>query len=89
MLRQHQFEKVEMVSVTHPDASRAELDRMTACAEGILERLGLPYRTVVLCTGDMALAHSAPMTSKSGSPVRIPTARFPPCPSVATSRPGA
>ena len=53
MLRQHQFEKVEMVSVTHPDQSRAELDRMTRCAEGILERLGLPYRTVVLCTGDM------------------------------------
>ena len=53
MLRQHQFEKVEMVSVTHPDESRAELDRMTACAQGILERLGLPYRTVVLCTGDM------------------------------------
>jgi seryl-tRNA synthetase len=53
MLRQHQFEKVEMVSITHPDHSRAELDRMTACAEGILERLGLPYRTVVLCTGDM------------------------------------
>ncbi|WP_299839045.1 serine--tRNA ligase [uncultured Jannaschia sp.] len=53
MLRQHQFEKVEMVSVTHPDRSRAELDRMTRCAEGILERLGLPYRTVVLCTGDM------------------------------------
>ncbi|MGI3184336.1 serine--tRNA ligase [Nioella aestuarii] len=53
MLRQHQFEKVEMVSVTHPDLSRAELDRMTDCAQGILERLGLPYRTVVLCTGDM------------------------------------
>ncbi len=53
MLRQHQFEKVEMVSITHPDHSRAELDRMTACAEGILERLGLPYRTVVLCAGDM------------------------------------
>lgn len=53
MLRQHQFEKVEMVSVTHPDKSRAELDRMTSCAEGILEALGLPYRTVVLCTGDM------------------------------------
>ena len=52
MLRQHQFEKVEMVSLTHPDASRAELDRMTGCAEGILDRLGLPYRTVVLCTGD-------------------------------------
>ncbi|EBA03747.1 seryl-tRNA synthetase [Rhodobacterales bacterium HTCC2150] len=53
MLRQHQFEKVEMVSVTHPDNSRAELDRMTRCAEGILEALGLAYRTVVLCTGDM------------------------------------
>ena len=53
MLRQHQFEKVEMVSVTHPNKSREELDRMTRCAEGILEKLGLPYRTVVLCTGDM------------------------------------
>ena len=53
MLRQHQFEKVEMVSITHPDESRAELDRMTACAQNILEKLDLPYRTVVLCTGDM------------------------------------
>ena len=53
MLRQHQFEKVEMVSITHPDHSMAEHARMTDCAEGILQRLGLPYRTVVLCTGDM------------------------------------
>ncbi|WP_424973788.1 serine--tRNA ligase [Dinoroseobacter sp. S124A] len=53
MLRQHQFEKVEMVSITKPEESRAELDRMTGCAEGILEALGLPYRTIVLCTGDM------------------------------------
>ncbi|MCF6445422.1 serine--tRNA ligase [Nereida sp. MMG025] len=53
MLRQHQFEKVEMVSITHPDDSMAEHDRMTACAEGILEALELPYRTVVLCTGDI------------------------------------
>ncbi len=53
MLRQHQFEKVEMVSITHPDNARAELDRMTDCAEGILRRLDLPHRTVVLCTGDM------------------------------------
>ncbi|WP_227285087.1 serine--tRNA ligase [Boseongicola sp. H5] len=53
MLRQHQFEKVEMVSITHPDHSDAELERMTGCAEGILEKLGLPYRTVILCTGDM------------------------------------
>ena len=53
MLRQHQFEKVEMVSITHPDNSRDELDRMTKCAQTVLERLELPYRTVVLCTGDM------------------------------------
>jgi seryl-tRNA synthetase len=53
MLRQHQFEKVEMVSITRPEDSRAELDRMTGCAEAILEALGLPYRTVVLATGDM------------------------------------
>jgi seryl-tRNA synthetase len=53
MLRQHQFEKVEMVTVCHPDHSDAEHLRMTACAEGILEKLGLAYRTVVLCTGDM------------------------------------
>lgn len=53
MLRQHQFEKVEMVSITHPEQSLEEHARMTGCAEGILQRLGLPYRTVVLCTGDM------------------------------------
>ena len=53
MLRQHQFEKVEMVSVVHPDESDNEQKRMLRCAEGILEKLGIPYRTVVLCTGDM------------------------------------
>ncbi|MEM6480862.1 MAG: serine--tRNA ligase [Pseudomonadota bacterium] len=53
MLRQHQFEKVEMVSITHPNRSMEEHARMTRCAESILEALGLPYRTVVLCTGDM------------------------------------
>lgn len=53
MLRQHQFEKVEMVSITAPEASLDEHARMTRCAETVLERLGLPYRTVVLCTGDM------------------------------------
>ena len=53
MLRQHQFEKVEMVSITHPDASDDEQKRMLRCAEDLLEQLGIPYRTVVLCTGDM------------------------------------
>ncbi len=53
MLRQHQFEKVEMVSVTHPDTSDTEQRRMLRCAEDLLEQLGVPYRTVLLCTGDM------------------------------------
>ena len=53
MLRQHQFSKVEMVSIAHPDGSEAELERMTGCAEAILKRLGIHYRVVVLSTGDM------------------------------------
>ncbi len=53
ILRQHQFEKVEMVTLCHPDEALAEHDRMTGCAQAILEKLELPYRTVVLCTGDM------------------------------------
>lgn len=52
MLRQHQFYKVELVSVVAPDESEAELDRITGCAEEVLKRLGLPYRLVVLCSGD-------------------------------------
>jgi seryl-tRNA synthetase len=52
-LRQHQFYKVEMVSITDEDSSNAELERMTKCAETVLEKLGLPFRTMVLCTGDM------------------------------------
>ena len=56
MLRQHQFTKVELVSIAHPDASEAEHERMTGCAEEVLKRLGLPFRTVVLCTGDMGFA---------------------------------
>ncbi|MCI5102087.1 serine--tRNA ligase [Phaeobacter italicus] len=53
MLRQHQFEKVEMVSIVHPSQSDDEQKRMLRCAEGLLEKLGIPYRTVILCTGDM------------------------------------
>lgn len=53
MIRQHQFEKVEMVSVTTPEQSDDELERMTACAEEVLKRLELPYRVVKLCTGDI------------------------------------
>jgi seryl-tRNA synthetase len=53
MIRQHQFSKVELVSIVAPEQSDAEHERMTACAEEILKRLGLHYRTMLLCTGDM------------------------------------
>ena len=56
MLRQHQFYKVEMVSITAPEESEAEHQRMTECAETVLKRLELPFRTIVLCTGDMGFA---------------------------------
>ena len=53
MIRQHQFSKVELVSITTPEQGEEELERMTACAEGILKDLGLAYRVVMLSTGDM------------------------------------
>jgi seryl-tRNA synthetase len=56
MIRQHQFPKVELVSVTTPEKSVEEHERMTLCAEEVLKRLELPYRTIVLSTGDMGFA---------------------------------
>ena len=56
MIRQHQFEKVELVSIARPADSDAEHERMTRCAEVVLERLGLPYRRMLLCTGDMGFS---------------------------------
>ena len=56
MIRQHQFSKVELVSVTTPEQSAEEHERMTRCAEEVLKRLDLPFRTIVLCTGDMGFA---------------------------------
>ena len=56
MIRQHQFWKVELVSITTPETSDAEHERMTACAEGILEALNLPYRRMLLCAGDMGFS---------------------------------
>ena len=55
-IRQHQFEKVELVTICAPETSEAELERMCAAAEGILQALELPYRKVLLCTGDMGFA---------------------------------
>jgi seryl-tRNA synthetase len=56
MIRQHQFSKVELVSIAHPDQARAEHERMTNCAEEILKRLGLAYRVMLLCAGDMGFS---------------------------------
>ena len=56
MIRLHQFQKVEMVSITSPEQSNDELERMTGIAEEVLKRLKLPYRAVMLCTGDMGFA---------------------------------
>jgi seryl-tRNA synthetase len=56
MLRQHQFDKVELVSITTPEKSLDEHERMLACAEEVLRRLDLHYRVVTLCTGDMGFA---------------------------------
>jgi seryl-tRNA synthetase len=53
MIRQHQFDKVEMVQIVHPEKSNAALEEMTGHAEAILQKLGLPYRVMLLCTGDM------------------------------------
>jgi len=53
MIRQHQFDKVEMVQIVHPENSYAALEEMVGHAEAILQKLGLPYRVVSLCTGDM------------------------------------
>ena len=56
MIRQHQFDKVELVSITTPEQSEAEHERMTGAAEEVLKRLGLAYRVMALCTGDMGFS---------------------------------
>jgi seryl-tRNA synthetase len=58
MIRQHQFDKVEMVQITHPDKSYEALEDMVRHAEAVLQRLELPYRVVLLCTGDMGFGAS-------------------------------
>ena len=56
LMRQHQFNKVEMVKLVHPDKSYEELEHMTRCAENILQKLGLPYRVIALCSGDIGFS---------------------------------
>ncbi len=69
MIRQHQFSKVELVSITRPEDSEAEHERMTQCAEEVLKRLGLAYRVVLL--------RRRPTTWRFGCRARAPIARFP------------
>ena len=77
MIRQHQFSKVELVSIVHPEKAMEEHDRMTGCAEEVLKKLGLAYRVMLLCTGDMGLVLAKLMIWKSGYLGRIPIVRFP------------
>ena len=75
LIRQHQFDKVELVKITQPEQSYDELEALTLNAEEVLKRLGLPYRTVVLCTGDLGFAWRRPTTSKCGCRARSSTAK--------------
>lgn len=89
LIRQHQFDKVEMVQLVKPQDSEAALEELVGHAENVLKKLGLPHRTIVLCTGDMALVPPRPTTLKSGFRLRIPTVRSLPAPTCVTSRRGA
>lgn len=75
LIRLHQFHKVEMVKFAKPEESYEELEKMTANAENILQKLNLPYRVVALCTGDMGSQLLKPTTWKFGFPLRTPTVK--------------
>ncbi len=93
MIRQHQFSKVELVSITTPEQSAEEHERMTKSAEEVLKRLELPFRTVVLSTGDMGFAANKTYDIEVWLPGqdegKAPIARSAPAPIPATSRPAA
>ena len=76
MIRQHQFEKVEMVQFVHPDKSWDALDELVGHAEAILQKLDLPYRTVILCGGDLGFSAAKPMILRSGYLRRRSIVRF-------------
>ena len=89
LIRQHQFDKVELVKLTTPEQSYDELEKLVANAEEVLKRLGLPFRTVVLCTGDIGFARPRPTTSKCGCRARRPTGKSLPAATPRPSRPAA
>ncbi len=89
MLRQHQFLKCELVSITTPETSNDEHERMLNCAETVLKRLGLHFRTMVLCTGDMGFGSRKTYDIEAWLPGRGPIARSPPARTAGISRRGA
>lgn len=76
LIRMHQFDKVEMVQIVRPEDSMAALEEMTGHAEKVLQLLGLPYRKIILCTGDMGFGACKTYDPKYGSRRRTPTAKF-------------
>ena len=88
LIRQHQFNKVELVMFRLPERSFEELEKMTSDAEEVLQRLGLPYRVVILCTGDMGFAGAKTYDLEVWMPGRKVTWRSPPAPTAWISRPG-
>ncbi len=85
MIRQHQFTKVELVSITTPEESKNEHERMLACAEDVLKKLDLHYRVIMLCTATWVLLRKRLTTSRSGCRARTCTARFRPVRSAVNS----
>jgi seryl-tRNA synthetase len=89
MIRQHQFDKVELVSITTEEESDAELERLRGCAEAVLKALDLPYRVMVLASGDTGFSARKTYDLEAGCPVRIAIAKFPAVQTPGPSRPGA
>ena len=89
MIRQHQFTKVELVSITTPEQSKDEHERMLSSAEEILRRLGLHYRVITLCTGDMGFPSQKTYDTRSGCPARTCIAKSRAARCAANSRRGA
>ena len=80
LIRQHQFDKVEMVQIVHPEKSYEALEEMVGHAENILKALELPYRVITLCTGDMGFGATKPTTWKFGFLRKTLTVKFPAAP---------
>jgi seryl-tRNA synthetase len=89
MLRQHQFQKVELVSVTRPEDSAAEHERMTACAERVLTALGLSWRRMLLCAGDTGFSASRTYDLEVWLPGQKAWREISSCSNTRTSRRGA